>query len=426
MPAHSRTLTAVSVLVPAPVLYVTRTLMTMSEPATRLVITYCFAPFVDTSGTVAAKRVRLRGEPVDVIQNDMSSLRSVDPGLDLVAGDLVRRRAVLPTVTRFSSWVSINEWCEAGLRQVRQWTAGSSGGLPWASMYSRSHFVASHFLAALVKVDHPEIRWEAEFSDPCSRDATGALRFATTKDDALLQRFRSVLHDAGWTPPDSENVYEWAEYLVYALADEIVFTNGNQADYMLGYCADPALAGRARTRQAAIHHPVLPERFYAIEEPPLPLDPCRTHIAYFGNFYGKQSPMAAVEGLAVLPPELRKELQLHIFTSPTGPLQDRVSELEVEDVVDVQPFLPFLQFLAMARRMDILLVVDYPLPQDARTNPFLLSKWGDYKGSGSDIWGMLEESSVLSALDDPALKHRTPVGHVSAAAQLLSQLARGR
>ena len=397
----------------------------MDEPATRLVITYCFTPFVDTSGTVAAKRVCLRGEPVDVIQNDMSSLRSVDPGLDLVAGDLVRRRAVLPTVTRFSSWVSINEWCEAGLQQVRQWTAESAAGARWTSMYSRSHFVASHFLAALVKVEHPEIRWEAEFSDPCSRDATGALRFATTKDDVLLQRFGTVLADAGWTPPDSGNVYEWAEHLVYALADEIVFTNDHQADYMLGYCSDPALADRARTRQAAVHHPILPERFYTIEKPPIALEPGRTHIAYFGNFYGKQSPVAAVEGLSVLPVDLRRKLQLHIFTSPTGPLQERVAELDVKDAVDVQPFLPFLQFLAMARRMDLLLVVDYPLPQDARTNPFLLSKWGDYKGSGSDIWGMLEESSVLSAMDDPALKHRTPVGHVSAAAQLMSQLARG-
>jgi hypothetical protein len=41
------------------------------------------------------------------------------------------------------------------------------------------------------------------------------------------------------------------------------------------------------------------------------------------------------------------------------------------------------------------------------------------------VWGILEESSVLSATDDPALQFRTPVGHATAAAQLLSQLARG-
>ena len=51
-----------------------------SSPARRLVIAYCFVPYVDTSGTVAAKRVCLQGEPVDVIQNEMSSLRAIDPG----------------------------------------------------------------------------------------------------------------------------------------------------------------------------------------------------------------------------------------------------------------------------------------------------------------------------------------------------------
>ncbi len=36
------------------------------------------------------------------------------------------------------------------------------------------------------------------------------------------------------------------------------------------------------------------------------------------------------------------------------------------------------------------------------------------------IW----RSSALSRMDDPALVYRTPVGHLSATAQMLSQLAR--
>lgn len=404
----------------------------MTGIARRLVVSYCFAPYVDTSGTVAAKRVCLRGEPVDLIQNDMGRLRGTDPGLELIAGDLVRRRAALPTVTRFSSWVSVREWCEAGLEQVERWRVESmsrdeippGADLPWSTMYSRSHFVASHFLAALVKSEHPEIRWEAEFSDPCSRDATGDRRYAELRNDELLERFRDVLRDAGVTPPDSDNVYEWAETLVFALADDIQFTNENQAGYMIGYCQDPELARRARRHTATTHHPVLPERFYGMAEAPLDLEPSRVHVGYFGNFYGQQSPIAALQGMALLDPELRKGVKLHIFTAPTAPLARRVRELKVEDAVDVQRFLPFLQFLAMAKRMDVLLVVDYPLPQDATRNPFLLSKWGDYKGSGTAIWGILEESSILSAMNDPSLCYRTPVGHVVAAAQLLSQLAR--
>lgn len=403
-----------------------------TSPARRLVIAYCFVPYVDTSGTVAAKRVCLRGEPVDVIQNEMGGLRAVDPGLDLVADGQVRRRAVLPTPTYFAAWRSIVAWCEEGMKQVERWTAESArsgdlleSGIPWSSMFSRSHFVASHFLAALVKAEHPEIEWEAEFSDPCSADATGAERHAAMFDSPLWDRLRGLLVDAGWEPPASENVFEWAEVLVYAFADRILFTNAQQAEYMAGRCADQRLADRLREHTVAAHHPMLPEKFYSMDRAPVELEEGVINIAYFGNFYGKQSPIAAVEAMGVLPPEQRERLRLHIFTQPTETLREVVADMGLEDTVKVEKFLPFLQFLEIARRMDILLVVDYPLPKGAERNPFLLSKWGDYRGSGTPVWGILEESSVLSATDDPALQFRTPVGHATAAAQLLSRLARG-
>lgn len=405
-----------------------------TDPARRLVIAYCFVPYVDTSGTVAAKRVCLRGEPVDVIQNEMSSIRATDPGLDLVADGQVRRRAVLPTKTYFSAWTSIVDWCEAGMTQVADWAqeSGEAGsllesGVPWSSMFSRSHFVASHFLAALVKAEHPEMEWEAEFSDPCSADATGAERHAPMVEGPMWDRFRGLLLDAGWEPPTSDNVFEWAEVLVYAFADRILFTNAQQAEYMAQRCevSDARLAERLRERTVAAHHPMLPQQFYAMDRAPVELEPGVIHIAYFGNFYGKQSPVAAVEGMGMLPREQRERLRLHIFTKPTDTLREIVAGMGLEDVVKVEEFLPFLQFLEIAQRMDILLVVDYPLPKGAERNPFLLSKWGDYRGSGTPVWGILEESSVLSSTDDPALQFRTPVGHATAAAQLLSRLARG-
>lgn len=403
-----------------------------TTPARRLVIAYCFVPYVDTSGTVAAKRVCLQGEPVDVIQNEMSSIRAVDPGLDLVADGLVRRRAVLDTVTYFAAWRSIVAWCDAGMEQVRRWTAESAGsgdllehGIPWSSMFSRSHFVASHFLAALVKAEHPQIVWEAEFSDPCSADATGAERYAAMVDSELWDRLRAMLVDAGWEPPAGDNVFEWAEVLVYAFADRIMFTNSHQAEYMAGRAHDPRLADRLREHTVATHHPMLPQKFYSMDRAAIELEEGVLHIAYFGNFYGKQSPVAAVEAMGLLPPEQRARLRLHIFTQPTDTLRQIVAEQGLQDVVRVEEFLPFLQFLEMSRRMDLLLVVDYPLPQNAERNPFLLSKWGDYRGSGTPVWGILEESSVLSSTEDPALQFRTPVGHATAAAQLLSRLARG-
>ncbi|MGO0575849.1 hypothetical protein [Ornithinimicrobium panacihumi] len=403
----------------------------MTEPARRLVIAYCFVPYVDTSGTVAAKRICLGGEPVDVIQNEMSRIRKVDPGLDLVADGWIRRRALLETPTYFSAWSSIEAWCDAGMAQVETWVGDSAQanellahGVPWSSVYSRSHFVASHFLAALIKDRHPDVVWEAEFSDPCSADATGAERYAPLPDSALKDRFAQMFRRAGYEPPASDNVFEWAEHLVYAFADQIMFTNAQQSEYMAGRCADVGLADRMREHTVATHHPMLPQKFYEMDTANLDLEDGVLHIAYFGNFYGKQSPIDAVRGLAMLPPELRSTLRLHVFTQPTESLRATVMRDGLEDCVRVEEFLPFLQFLDAARRMDLLLVVDYPLPLNAEKNPFLLSKWGDYRGSGTPVWGILEESSVLSATEDPALQFRTPVGHPTAAAALLSKLAR--
>lgn len=401
-------------------------------PARRLVIAYCFTPYVDTSGTVAAKRIRMRGEPVDVIQNAMDEIREVDPGLDLLTEGLIRRRAVLPTPSRFSSWASIEEWCTAGLAQVDRWinTSRADGdvfpdGLPWNSMYSRSHFIASHFLAALIKARYPQIEWEAELSDPCSADATGGPRVAHANTDSdMYAELISIMWSARQSPPESNNVFEWAEALTYALADEVVFTNANQATYMQGRCDDASLRERLEGVSRVAHHPQLPERYYSMDRAPIELEPGTIHIAYFGNFYGKQSPVAAVLAMADLEPELRANVRLHLFTPKSARLDELVTELDVGDAVRVEPFLPFLQFLEISRRMDILLVVDYPLPRGADVNPFLLSKWGDYRGSGTPVWGMLEETSVLSTMSDPAMQFRTPVGHRSAAAQLLSRLAR--
>ena len=46
-----------------------------------LAVCYCFPPDLDTSGLVAAKRLRERGVVTDVVSQDLSRLRTVDPAL---------------------------------------------------------------------------------------------------------------------------------------------------------------------------------------------------------------------------------------------------------------------------------------------------------------------------------------------------------
>ncbi|MDC5697576.1 hypothetical protein OO014_09930 [Intrasporangium calvum] len=404
----------------------------MTEPARRLVIAYAFPPYSDTSATVAAKRVLERGERVDVIQNAMDEMRSRDDHLDEIAGHLVARRSILETVTRFSVWHSIEPWCAEGRAQVQRWVDESAargelvagGSLPWTSLYSRAHFIASHILAGLVKQDHPQLHWDVEFSDPCSRDVTGAERHTPVSPGELFDEVRRAVADAGFTPPETDNAFVWAEYLGYCLGDEIHFTNENQADYMIGFIEDPRLAERVRQRMRIAPHPTPPQEFYHRSEARLDTDPDRINIAYFGNVYGTRSLSPVLDGMAALPESDRRRLTVHVFTSDPEDVARLVADRGIADAVKVGPYAQYFDFLALTTQADLLLAVDASAPSNATRSPFLMSKWSDYQGSGTPVWLMEDPTSPLASSTHPALVLRTPAGHGSAAAQALARLAR--
>lgn len=390
-----------------------------AEAARDLVIAFAFPPFADTAAVVAAKRVREAGRPVDVIQNVMSGKRSVDPSLDQIAGDLVRRRAKLRTPTLFSSWKGVPGFTEPGLEQALEWDADGPG---YERVYSRAHWVPSHFLAAQFTARRPHVRWTAEFSDPLSLYVDARERFTRVQDGPLLQELRDAVRAAGFDPP-GDNLFSWVEALPYALADELVFTNGNQRDLMLGRIADPELEARARERASVRPHPTLPEEFYRLTDPELELAPGRLHIGYFGNFYATRGLGTVLTALAALPGDVRDRLTLNVFTSSPADLEAAVTAagLGRTGVVRARPFVDYLDFLALSTRMDVLLLNDAVTAGTFAVNPFLPSKWSDYLGSGRPVWGIVEHGSPLSAR---RLDHRTPVNHVTATMQVLTHLAR--
>lgn len=384
-----------------------------------LVIAFAFPPFADTAAVVAAKRVREAGRPVDVIQNVMSGKRSVDPSLDQIAGDLVRRRAKLRTPTLFSSWKGIPGFTEPGLAQALEWDADGPG---YQRVYSRAHWVPSHFLAAQFKALRQQVQWTAEFSDPLSLYVDARERFTQVEDGPLIGQLGAAVRAAGFDPP-GDNLFSWVEALPYALADELVFTNDNQRDLMLGRIADRALAARARERATVRPHPTLPTQFYRLTDPEVELSPGRVHIGYFGNFYATRGLDTVLTALRALATPVRERVQLQVFTSDPAALQTAVQAagLGDTDTVRAHPFVGYLDFLALSTRMDVLLINDAVTDGTFTVNPFLPSKWSDYLGSGRPVWGIVEEGSPLSARP---LDHRTPVNHVTAMMQVLTRLAR--
>ncbi|GAB3066647.1 hypothetical protein GCM10027053_32650 [Intrasporangium mesophilum] len=389
---------------------------TPRDTARRLVASYCFPPYSDTAAIVAAKRVFDRGEPVDVICNAMDSIRHQDPSLVQLCGGLVRRFAAVPSRTAFSSWGAIVDYERLGLETYLRWESMQG---EYESVYSRAQFAASHFLAAQIKLARPGVVWDAEFSDPLSHDVEGQVRESLANDDRTIARLRTAVGGAGFAPPSGLNAFEWCEVIAFALADSVMFTNERQRDFMLENCHDAELAARVEKVAVVSPHPTPSPRFYGARPSDHRLDPARRHIGYFGNFYANRGVTGVLDALALLTKPVRSTVMLHVFTSKPEELQEVVSGRGLGDCVRVGPFVGYLDFLALAKRMDCLLVNDAVSPRGAR-NPYLPSKWSDYRGSGTPVWGVVEEGS---ALDDQALDHRSPVEHVSAAVQVLTRIS---
>ncbi|PJI94252.1 hypothetical protein [Luteimicrobium subarcticum] len=386
-----------------------------------LVVSYCFPPYADTAGIVAAKRVRELGRRVRVLSNAMDATRAVDRGLERIAGDLVTEDVTLATPTGFATWETIEPFAVAARARAATWLDGP-GAPTW--MYSRAQFAASNVAAALIAADRPGLTWVAEFSDPLSADVRGRVRRSPTDPgSAVADELRALLADAGVEVADTENGYELCEAVTFLRADRVLFTNDRQRAFMTGRCHDASLRTRLDEVGVVVPHPTLDRSFYALEKPVVTLEPGPVHVAYFGNLYANRGLEDLLDAFALLAPEERRRLRFHVFTARPQDVTDAAAARGVADVVRAAPALPYLEFLALSDTMDLLVVTDADTrSQGMPVNPFLPSKVSDYLGSSARIWAVVEEGSALSELD---VALRTPVGHVTAAAVALARLAAG-
>lgn len=388
----------------------------------QLAVCYCFPPDLDTSGMVAAKRLRAQGEPTDVISVDMGSARAHDPRALHVAGPALGRHHIVRGPMSFYSWPPVTHFVEQTLAQVKRWGT-DAGGIPYDRLYSRAMAVSAHFAAAMVKLRHPELVWTAEFSDPLRFDTLNHERAAEIHDDAVARELLGALSDAGHVVPSSRRLFDVAERLVYAFADRVVFTNEHQRDVMLGYCeGDPALVERARERSEVWPHPVPAAELYDMARPELPLEPGRIHLAYFGVFYGTRDLSVLLEAMSRLDPRDRSRFALHVFTPKPHELVVQATRRGLADVVLARPYVGYFDYLALMRRFDVLLVNDAATSEHHTLNPYVPSKMADYAGSGTPVWVLYEPGSVLSRL--PAA-HRSALGDLEATHRVLRTLLDG-
>src|SRR5699024_2504126 len=94
--------------------------------------------------------------------------------------------------------------------------------------------------------------------------------------------------------------------------------------------------------------------------------------------------------------------KFHVFTN-TSNLSDQQKLLADENEIIINPLVPYFEFLNLTNAFDILLVFDTITKDIKNINPYLPSKYSDYKGSDSIVMAVTENDSVLSKLDDNSL-----------------------
>lgn len=382
--------------------------------AKKLVVSYCFPPYVDTSGNVMAKRIRKMNEIVDVIYNKMEVARDKDEQLNVLVDDMIDTRFEVPSTTSFSSWKGIYEFYSLGMAKI--------GGRKYEEVYSRALWPGSHFLAYIYKINNPDVKWTAEFSDPILLDIHGKKRESKIQNKQFLKQAHEIIRKEHNLPAvGDKNLFFWCEYLAYLFADEIIFTNKNQLKYMMDNFPVQSIRQIIKEKAIISPHPTLSKEFYHIKKSQYKIDEEKVNVAYFGNFYSTRNLDELFLGLKKLNNDLRSHIRLHIFTSDPSLLKKELSSQGLDQNVYINPFVNFNEFLNLTTIFNCLIVNDAKTKGFKEINPYLPSKLSDYLGSRTPIWGIYEKGSILSEYE---LEYKSELGDINEAAIIYEKLVK--
>lgn len=359
----------------------------------KAVFSYCFPPFNDPSGNVAAKRIRNEQEIVDVFAADLTGVRDIDNSLLQIGEPFVNSIKRIKATPSFSDWRFILEF---GKKAAKEAENRLRKGISYSSLYSRALWSGSHVAAALFKLEHPELSWTAEFSDPMIRDASGNLRHGRCSRDFVTRKLIKIVSQYLGTEYKPNSHFELVQFVTFALADEIIFTNEHQKNAML-HDTPKEIAALVEPKSTISPHPLPDSDLYKTGRELNLVIPGRINLAYFGSFYGNRGLGNLGKALAGLSEKEKMDLALHIFTNSAVGSAEALSN-EGFPLYVHEP-LPYLDYLKCLGDFDVLIVADAITDDSAyERNPFLPSKYSDYAGAGTPIWGLVEQGSTLDSM----------------------------
>ncbi len=383
-------------------------------------ISFCFAPWSDTAGVVAGKRIAERGEPTDVVSANLQSVRSRDDSIQYVSAPFIgRHKEIDLSSVSFSGEACVREFTE---NVVKEFTHAHQGR-KYKKIYSRAMWPASHFAAAAIKAKHPNIFWTAEFSDPLLLDIFGNDRPGKISEKWLSEiGIKREISKKGGSTLNSDSLFTWAEYSAYALADSLIFTNENQMKYMLDQEWIPIPRDELEKKSIVSKHPTLKGAIYEIEDAKVLLDTQKCNIAYFGNFYKSRGLEDVIESMRKIP-NVHEKFSLHIFTSNPQETSERIKGTGLEEVIFAKSYLPYLKFLSACTYFDYLLVNDAKTTGVKPLNPYLPSKLSDYLGANRPIWAITEHGSPMDHITLPEGSIKSYLGNIHSYHAALDKMA---
>lgn len=363
--------------------------------ADRLIVAFNFPPFNDGSAVTTAKRIVEAGVPVDVIAADLSRIRSRDESLYGLVAPWVRDHHSVTIPLRFAEQNSVIAFAEQGLLALSRREHSA-----YESMYSRSMWPHSHYLAARAKIAGIASTWTAEFSDPVlwHADATRRPSSPLAIDEGAAEVLRAVGAQAQKFLLENATVLAWAQHVPFFLADEIVFTNEQQQTVMTRDAPDWYQA-ELRVKSTIAPHPTLPPQHYGRPPATEAADRKVFRIGYFGTFYPNRGGGEFLEALSLLPRDDRSRLRLDVYSDNAAGLTDIARRLGLRGIVRVRTPLPFLEFLKVTNSYDALLVNDIATSPFGLPSPFLPSKYSDYAGSSTPTMAITIPGSPLDQRD---------------------------
>ncbi|WP_143505700.1 glycosyltransferase family 4 protein [Psychrobacter sp. Cmf 22.2] len=358
-----------------------------------LVIAYNFTPFVDPSAIVVAKRIQEEEWYSDVICNDMTAIRKRSESLAFIGKPYINSVITIKTKPTFAHQPHYQEFVDKSIEVLDL--------SKYEQVYSRSFFVAAHFLGFEVKVEKPEITWLAEFSDPGVFDVQGNKRYSWFRDLAVRDKYVRLVYEKfpdfkKYRLEENDNIYFWSELLPFCFADSIMFTCENQRRVMLNNLEINELRSIVENKSIVKSQPTLPEFFYTFKEVENNIEDDYINIAYFGSFYINRNFNDVFEAINRLSLDKKQKIKLHIYTNQIDDVIEAATEYGVLDNIVVSNYLDYLDFLNILDEFDYLFLMDTNTDGTFEVNPYLPSKLSDYLGSKAEIWAHCEKGSSLS------------------------------